>query len=180
MAHEPSRNDQPFKRLFFALSVDEAPRRAIAQWRQDLCLRVGKPVAADNFHVTLLFVGDVSADQMPSLIASVGALKHPRALRLQLDRLNVWLRPQILVLEPIQAPPALLRLAYDLAQTLRPLGIVEQPHDYRPHLTLSRDFHQEVPETPLAPDFMLVARHFTLFESRKGQYWPVAEWPLED
>ena len=180
MPLEPKRNDHPFKRLFFALPVGAAQRRAIAQWRRNLGLRAGKPVPVDNFHLTLLFLGDVSAERVPTLIAAIDALKHPRIPRFQLDRLSTWPRSQVLVLEPTQAPPALPRLAYDLAQALRPLGIVEQPRDYRAHLTLSRDFRQEVPEAPLAPDFMLAPRHFSLFESRKGQYWPLAEWPLED
>ncbi len=49
----------PFKRLFFALPVSDAQRRALAQWRRGLGLRSGKPVPAANFHVTLLFLGDV-------------------------------------------------------------------------------------------------------------------------
>jgi len=37
----------PFKRLFFALPVADAQRRAIAQWRRGLELRSGKPVPSE-------------------------------------------------------------------------------------------------------------------------------------
>lgn len=106
----------PFKRLFFALPVSDAQRRALAQWRRGLNLRSGKPVPADNFHVTLLFLGDVDTALLPSICAAVDALKRPAAApRLLLDRLQVWPRASALVLEPQQTPPALLQLVVWLA-----------------------------------------------------------------
>ncbi|MEX5353730.1 RNA 2',3'-cyclic phosphodiesterase [Pseudomonas juntendi] len=170
---------QPFKRLFFALPVTDAQRRAMAQWRRGLGLRSGKPVPAENFHLTLLFLGDVDAALVPALCAAVDSLKGPDApLRLTLDRLQVWPRANVLVLEPQDTPPALRRLVYALEQAVLPLGIAGQGREYRAHLTLSRDYRAQVPEAAVAPEFFLAARHFTLYESRKGRYWPLAEWPL--
>ncbi|MBF8795083.1 RNA 2',3'-cyclic phosphodiesterase [Pseudomonas sp. NY15372] len=170
---------QPFKRLFFALPVADAQRRAMALWRRGLGLRNGKPVPAENFHLTLLFLGDVDAAQVPALCAAVNSLKGPETpLRLALDRLQVWPRANVLVLEPQHTPPALRRLVYALEQAMLPLGIAPQAREYRPHLTLSRDYRAQVPEAAAAPEFFLTARHFTLYESRKGRYWPLAEWPL--
>ncbi|WDY56047.1 RNA 2',3'-cyclic phosphodiesterase [Pseudomonas sp. PSKL.D1] len=169
----------PFKRLFFALTVSEAQRQAIAQWRRGLSLRSGKPVPSENFHLTLLFLGDVDAAQVPTISAAVDNLARPGTpLRLSLNRLNAWPRAGALVLEPQETPVALRQLVYGLQQALLPLGIKEPAREYRPHLTLSRDFSGQVPEAAVAPEFYLVARHFTLFESRKGRYWPLAEWPL--
>ena len=173
------RRDEPFKRLFFALPVSDAQRRALAQWRRSLNLRSGKPVPADNFHVTLLFLGDVDTAQVPAICAAVDALKRPAtAPRLLLDRLQVWQRAGALVLEPQQTPPALLQLVYGLQQALLPLGVEVASREYRPHLTLSRDYRGQPPEASSAPEFYLSARHFTLYESRKGAYWPLAQWPL--
>ncbi|AUY32599.1 RNA 2',3'-cyclic phosphodiesterase [Pseudomonas sp. PONIH3] len=169
----------PFKRLFFALSLGEEQRRGISQWRRGLGLRGGKPVPSENFHVTLLFLGDVDAAQVPAVCAVVDALRLPEAkLRLVLDQLQVWPRASALVLAPAQAPLALRQLVYDLQQALLPLGIEPSVREYRPHLTLSRDFREPLPEAGEAPTFHLVARHFTLYESRKGRYWPLAEWSL--
>ncbi|MGB5958701.1 RNA 2',3'-cyclic phosphodiesterase [Pseudomonas sp.] len=169
----------PFKRLFFALPVSDAQRRALAQWRRSLNLRSGKPVPAANFHVTLLFLGDVDAAQVPAICAAVDQLALPAvALRLALDRLQVWQRASALVLEPQHTPPALLQLVYALQQALLPLGVAVANREYRPHLTLSRDYRGQPPEASSAPEFYLGARHFTLYESRKGAYWPLAQWPL--
>jgi RNA 2',3'-cyclic 3'-phosphodiesterase len=85
-----------------------------------------------------------------------------------------------LVLEAQQTPPALLQLVYGLQQALLPLGVEAANREYRPHLTLSWDYHGQPPEASSAPEFYLSARHFTLYESRKGAYWPLAQWPLAD
>lgn len=171
----------PFKRLFFALPVSDAQRRALADWRRSLGMRSGKPVAAANFHVTLLFLGDVDAAQVPAICAAVDQLALPaKPPRLLLDRLQVWQRASALVLEAQQVPPALLQLVYALQQALLPLGVQPASREYRPHLTLSRGYHGQPPEAASAPEFYLAARHFTLYESRKGAYWPLAQWPLSD
>ncbi|MBV4491989.1 RNA 2',3'-cyclic phosphodiesterase [Pseudomonas oryzicola] len=169
----------PFKRLFFALPVGDSQRRALAQWRRSLNLRSGKPVPAANFHVTLLFLGDVDVAQVPAICAAVDKLALPATpARLLLDRLQVWQRANALVLEAQQPPGALLQLVYGLQQALLPLGMEAASRDYRPHLTLARDFRGQPPEAGSAPDFYLAVRHFTLYESRKGAYWPLAQWPL--
>lgn len=170
---------EPFKRLFFALDCTEPQRRAIAQWRRDLGLRNGKPVPTENFHLTLLFLGNVETAQVSAICAAVDGLKLPTApLRLVLDQLQSWPRSGVLVLAPQQTPPALRQLVYALQQALLPLGFIEQAREFRPHLTLSREFRGEVPEAGTAPEFFLAARHFTLLESRKGCYWPLGRWTL--
>ncbi|WP_372822642.1 RNA 2',3'-cyclic phosphodiesterase [Pseudomonas parafulva] len=171
----------PFKRLFFALALPETQRRAVAQWRRELGLRAGKPVPAENFHVTLLFLGDVDAAQVPALCAAVDGMTRPGApIRLLLDRLQVWRRAGALVLEPGDTPASLRQLVYGLEQRLLPLAIAEQAREYRPHLTLSRDFQGQPPEAAQAPEFFLNARRFGLYESRKDRYCPLAEWPLDE
>ncbi|RCL25200.1 RNA 2',3'-cyclic phosphodiesterase [Pseudomonas sp. AFG_SD02_1510_Pfu_092] len=173
------RIETPFKRLFFALPVSDAQRRALAQWRRSLNLRSGKPVPAANFHVTLLFLGDVDTAQVPAICAAVEQLALPTTPpRLVLDRLQVWQRASALVLEAQQTPAGLLQLVYGLQQALLPLGLEAAERDYRPHLTLARGYRGQPPEAASAPDFYLAARHFTLYESRKGAYWPLAQWPL--
>ncbi|MFP3449343.1 2'-5' RNA ligase family protein, partial [Pseudomonas sp. SIMBA_067] len=80
------------------------------------------------------------------------------APRLLLDRLQVWQRASALVLEAHQTPPALLQLVYGLQQALLPLGVEAVSREYRPHLTLSRDFRGQPPEASSAPEFYLAAR----------------------
>lgn len=169
----------PFKRLFFALACPATQRQAIARWRTSLGLRSGRPIAAGQFHLTLLFLGEVELPLLPAVLAAAQGVRTPVSrLRVPLDKLDAWRRPGVLFLAPEQPPPALLRLAYDLQQAMQPLGIMADHNDYRPHLTLARDYRSPPPEAIAAPDFLITASHFTLFESHKGHYLPVQEWPL--
>lgn len=180
MAKETRPSGSPFKRLFFALPVSDDQRRSVAQWRRQLELRSGKPVPADNFHLTLLFLGDVDSAQLPALCAAVDQIKRPAApLRVLLDQLQVWPRAEALVLQASDAPPALRQLVYALEQAALGLGIARSSREYRAHLTLARDFQGQVPEASVPADFYLSARHFTLYESRKGRYLPLAQWSLK-
>ncbi|CRL47381.1 MULTISPECIES: RNA 2',3'-cyclic phosphodiesterase [Pseudomonas] len=170
---------EPLKRLFFALNCPPEQRRAIAQWRGALELRSGRPVPADNFHLTLLFLGSVGVAQIGDICTAAAKVHVPGvALSVLLDRLDVWRRAGVLVLAPEQAPPQLLRLVYALEQAMLPFGLEETAKEFRPHLTLMRDYRVPVPESATPPDFFLRADRFVLFESHKGRYRALAEWPL--
>jgi len=167
------------KRLFFALDCPAVQRKAIAQWRGELGLRTGKPVPADNFHLTLLFIGAVPLAQINEVCEAAGQVRtQGEALRIPLDRLQVWHRPGVLSLAPEQAPPALLRLVYALEQAMLPFGFEETPREFRPHLTLARDYRAPEPESATPPEFFLRAERFALFESHKGRYRILQDWPL--
>jgi 2'-5' RNA ligase len=170
---------EPFKRLFFALPCSPAPRRAIAQWRSALELGNGRPVPAENFHLTLMFLGPVAVAQIPGICAAAATVRTPgEPLTVPLDRLDVWRRSGVLLLVPAQAPVGLRQLVYSLQQALLPLGFVNDAQEFRPHLTLMRNYRAPVPEASTPPDFQISATHFTLFESHKGRYRSLAQWPL--
>lgn len=176
---DDTRRDEPFKRLFFALDCPPAQRKAIAQWRSELGLRAGKPVPADNFHLTLLFLGAVPLARINEVCEAAGKVNTPKeTLKISLDRLQVWHRAGVLSLAPEQAPPALLRLVYALEQAMLPFGFEETPREFRPHLTLARDYRAPEPESATPPGFFLRAERFALFESHKGRYRILQDWPL--
>ncbi len=59
------------KRLFFALELPSAVQKQIVQWRATHFPEdAGRPVAADNLHLTLAFLGEVSAEKQRALAAS--------------------------------------------------------------------------------------------------------------
>ncbi|NUU37646.1 RNA 2',3'-cyclic phosphodiesterase [Pseudomonas sp. C2B4] len=170
---------EPFKRLFFALDCAPAQRKAIAQWRSALQLRNGRPVPAENFHLTLKFLGAVATAQVADICKAAASVRTSgERLTVVLDRLDVWRRAGVLVLAPEQASSDLLRLVYDLEQAVLPFSLEGAPREFRPHLTLARDFRAPVPESATPPEFFLRADRFALFESHKGRYIPLASWPL--
>jgi 2'-5' RNA ligase len=171
--HEPS------KRLFFALNCPLEQRKAVAQWRSALQLRSGRTVPAENFHLTLMFLGSVGVAQIAEVCTAAAKVRVPGVpLQVTLDRLDAWRRAGVLVLASEQAPAELLRLVYALEQAMLPFGFEESSKEFRPHLTLMRDYRVPVPESATPPEFVLRANHFTLYESHKGRYRALAEWPL--
>jgi len=179
MSHDSHEQAEPFKHLFFALPCAPVQRRAIAQWRSALKLRSGRPVPAENFHLTLMFLGSVAVTQIPAICAAAANVRTPgETLNVPLNRLDVWRHSGVLLLVPQQEPLALRQFLYALQQALLPLGFVVERREFRAHLTLMQDYREPVPESNTPPCFHMRAEHFCLFESHKGHYRTLAEWPL--
>ncbi|WP_346830873.1 RNA 2',3'-cyclic phosphodiesterase [Pseudomonas abietaniphila] len=171
--------NEPQSRLFFALTCSAPLRKAISQWRALLSPRAGRPVPAANFHLTLLFLGSVDQAQIAEICTTASKIKVPgKQLTLVLDRLEVWRKSKALVLTPEDAPPELMRLSYALEQAMLRFGQDQEHKEFRPHLTLARDYQYAVPEAGSPPEFFLRADRFGLYQSHKGQYNPVADWSL--
>ncbi|SNS32543.1 RNA 2',3'-cyclic phosphodiesterase [Pseudomonas segetis] len=175
----PLLNAEPSKRLFFALPCSAVQRSAISQWRRHLQLRSGRPVVAENFHLTLAFLGAVPVSMIGAICAAIDHMPvSNKSMSLCLDTLDVWRQSNILLLAPQDPPPALGRLVYALEQALLPFGLVLDKREFRAHLTLSRDYRMAVPEAVTPPEFWLKTDHFVLYESHKGRYRALAQWPL--
>ncbi len=93
------------KRLFFALELPSAVQKQIVQWRATHFPEdAGRPVAADNLHLTLAFLGEVSAEKQRALAALAGRLRQP-GFTLTLDDAGQWLRSRVVWLGTRQPPP---------------------------------------------------------------------------
>lgn len=92
------------KRLFFALELPSAVQKQIVQWRASHFPEdAGRPVAADNLHLTLAFLGEVSAEKQRALAALAGRLRQP-GFTLTLDDAGQWLRSRVVWLGTRQPP----------------------------------------------------------------------------
>ena len=170
---------EPQSRLFFALGCPAELSKTISRWRSSLSPRIGRPVPAANFHLTLLFLGAVNKAQIAEICAAASTVRVPgKRLTVVLDQLEVWRKSKVLVLTPQDAPPELMRLSYALEQAMPLFGQDQEHKEFRPHLTLTRDYQSPVPEADSQPEFLLRADRFALYESHKGQYRALADWPL--
>ena len=171
--------DEPFKRLFFALPCGSQQGKAISRWRRGLGLRGGRPVPVENFHLTLMFLGEVGASQLPAVLDTAARLRPlAQPVRLVLNQVEAWRRSQALVLTAKDVPSAFLHWVYALQQAMLPLGFEADSRNFRPHLTLMRDYREPAPEVGLDTEFGLVGHEFVLFESSRGRYQPLAQWSL--
>ncbi|MGB9429992.1 MAG: RNA 2',3'-cyclic phosphodiesterase [Gammaproteobacteria bacterium] len=167
--------------MFFALWPDEAARHAIyKETRRAVRVSGGKPVLAENFHITLVFLGRVSAvEAITAREAASGVKTQPFSL--PLDRLGYWDDPRVAWLGASVAPDTARRLAQELAAALRSRGLKPDPKPFMPHVTLARKVSKPG-ELGTIRAIHWPVREFVLVRSvtreTGSEYQPLAAWPL--
>jgi len=138
-----SENSADRVRAFIAIPLQQDLKNALAALQQRLLSdNPGlKPVASDNLHLTLRFLGDRSQDELADIgriMLSVGARK--RFFNVLLEGLGVFpnqRRPRVLWVG-LNPPDEIISLAGLLNENLALLGLPPEPQPFRPHLTLGR------------------------------------------
>jgi len=123
-------------RAFLALPLpDELADRLVPV---QAALLLPRPVPVQDFHVTLVFLGDTREDLLDELDLSLRGQRLPAPV-LALDGLGSYggERPQS-VHARIRPDPALDRLQARLARTVRGLGVALERRRFQPHVTLGR------------------------------------------
>lgn len=170
------------RRLFFALALPDEIGSQLISWRAThFPLSAGKPVAQANLHLTLAFLGDISAEKQRALCQLAGRIQQP-AFNLCLDDAGQWLRSGAIWVGPRQAPRGLIQLAEMLRSQAARSGCYQAPLPFHPHITLYRQATQAV-ALP-APGFSWLFRpaEFALycssFKQGRTQYHALEKWPL--
>lgn len=176
------------RRLFFALWPSENLREQIeGSTRAPARESGGRLIPARNFHVTVLFLGEVAQSHLHAVIEAGAATSSP-AFTLMLDRIDAWSRSRVLALTGRQTPPELAALAASLrfsllSQQIKLKHEVSKQQVFRPHITLARDLPRSRPPQNIAPIEWPV-RQFALIDStvtRGGsEYQVLGHWPLSD
>jgi 2'-5' RNA ligase len=177
-------------RLFFALWPDEACRAQLGK-AAATALRVGgsgRAVPAQDWHVTLCYLGGVPASLAAELAAAAGRVRAS-PFTLHFDRLRYWADSRVTVaIGP--CPPEAARLATAVRALSRQLGLAAHDKGLQPHITLIRGQDAPPPEPgpgcerERALDVTLAAHTLVLAESREGVVAPAvryvvrAHWPL--
>ncbi|WES69356.1 RNA 2',3'-cyclic phosphodiesterase [Superficieibacter sp. HKU1] len=171
------------KRLFFALALPDEIQQQIIHWRAaSFSPDAGRPVAAANLHVTLAFLGELSAQKQAALEVLAGRIRQP-GFTLTLDDAGQWLRSRVVWLGTRQPPRGLLQLANMLRAQAARSGCWQSPQPFHPHITLLRDASHAV-AIP-APGFCwsFPVTEFMLYESQfvrgRTRYTPLQRFPLQ-
>jgi 2'-5' RNA ligase len=169
---------EKLRRVFFALWPDAATRASLVRATRRVVRRSGgRPIQADDLHITVAFLGGVTA---PALELARGVPPiEVGAFGLTLDALGFKRRSRILWLACRHISPALTRLEQLLWQRLAQLGFEREARIYRPHVTLARaaqavDEEVAPVEWPAA-DLALVE---SLPVERGVRYTVLERWPL--
>lgn len=137
------------RRVFFALWPDEQTRQALALSTREAAESCGgRVVPASNFHVTLVFVGSVTASHLDELAVLgqrvVASTPLPAAVpTLNFDRVESWRKAGVLCATCSSDREDGVRFAGEWAGRLRS-GLAESGYSldpqgvFRPHVTLAR------------------------------------------
>jgi 2'-5' RNA ligase len=134
-------------RLFVALQISAEVREALAKLTNDLrqvagAFGRGAPrwVRAENLHVTLKFIGEVSAAKLEAIRDALSKVHSNQPVTLDFSGLGFFPndeRPRVFW-AGIDASPNLQTLANDVEQSLEKVEIPREQRPFAPHLTLAR------------------------------------------
>ena len=168
------------KRLFFALwptdqfrAELETATHAIAQ------ASGGRLIPARNFHVTLLFLGEIPTESFDAIQQAAAQLAGSSAFELNFDGVETWGR-RLLCLTSSTPPAAAIDLATRLRANLSNF-VREDEREFRPHITLARDLPRQRPTQQIdglrqkVNDFALVE---SVRDARGSQYSVLTRWSL--
>jgi 2'-5' RNA ligase len=170
-------------RVFFALWPDADARDRLATLAQDVAARTnGRAPPPANLHVTLAFVGEVSAERIEALRAigaSVATGVSPFVLTL--DCAGTFRGTGVAWAGTSSLPPPLAQLGRDLTDALAAQGFAIERRAFSPHLTLARRCKSPGLASLAAPVGWTVTR-LALDASEPGsgapRYRELASWPL--
>lgn len=126
------------ERLFLALWPDGSAREALDAVSRSLRLKGGRLVAADNLHVTLVFLGNVDAARRLCVEQAVASVRG-RAFEFVLTAVAWRHKTGIVWATAPEVPAALLDVVASLQSALTVCQYLPNPRPYRPHVTLARD-----------------------------------------
>ncbi|MGG7446393.1 RNA 2',3'-cyclic phosphodiesterase [Kosakonia oryzendophytica] len=171
------------KRLFFAIELPTGIQTQVVHWRaQHFPADAGRPIAAANLHLTLAFLGDISAEKQRALETLAGRIHQP-GFTLTLDDAGQWLRSRVVWLGARQPPRGLLQLADMLRAQASRSGCYQSPQPFHPHITLLRDAGQAVTIPPPGFRWTFPVEAFALYESQfingRTRYTALNRWALK-
>lgn len=126
------------KRLFFAYWPDDIARQHCVKVVQALQKGKARTVKPNNLHVTLLFLGSVSADKEMALRQAAATIPVPTS-SLCFDRLSFWKKPGVICLTTSTLSPDVKDLVEHLTTIAKALDIPIEERPYQPHVTLLRN-----------------------------------------
>lgn len=138
--------------------------------------------ACSELHITLAFLGNITAQQFHSLTRLVDEMSKVAAFDISLNQLGYWSKPKAFWLGCEKTATEHLHLVAEINKLTQMAGIGLQQQNYTAHLTLARKCKAKPDTFSAAADFQWRANEFHLFASKpseQGVYYPIQQsWPL--
>ncbi|HET7733822.1 MAG TPA: RNA 2',3'-cyclic phosphodiesterase [Paludibacter sp.] len=184
------------KRVFlaFAIKLDRPLADKIKQLQNKFSANLIKWVSTDNFHVTLFFFGELTAEQIDALQKLLHeALNNSTTFSFSVTGPGIFRNrkdPRVLWLD-IEASSQLINLKNQINNTVIPLGFTSNDKRFHPHLTLGRFLPRQknsslldnlLNEWQSTEQLEYTVRELVLFESKQTQtgvrYYPIDVFSL--
>jgi RNA 2',3'-cyclic 3'-phosphodiesterase len=171
-------------RLFFAYWPDADVASQLATVVSGLPLEwQARAVPSKNFHVTLVFLGEVASSRL-ELLRKIAAANRAFRYEMKFDRVEYWKVPRVLVATMREIPSAALAANQNIRNELITQGFqfsTEDREGFRPHVTLARKVAQVSVPAAMTPIFWR-AHSLSLIRSETGgaesAYTVLDTWPL--
>lgn len=167
------------RRLFLAFWPNEKQLEKLHEIQSEY-VGWGREVVPENFHVTLLFLGNISYQTADCLIQTVQDVSR-QPFRMKLDRLGYFDKTKIFWVGPTHIPHELETLYKSVRNCAQQCGISKLSKRYVPHVTLLRNCDIPISNPNFSPIDWQV-EEFHLVESRldkaSARYYTVESFPL--
>ncbi|TPH15046.1 RNA 2',3'-cyclic phosphodiesterase [Litorilituus lipolyticus] len=172
-------------RYFIALDISTQSKQAIAQWRSEHLnekINNAKAIPWANFHITLVFIGQLSSDSYNELIAALSkALPHGQHSQheLLLSHIGLFSKPKVLYIGLSDTPDWLSSLQQHIHDISQRFLEGPQHTKYLPHLSIYRKATSQ-PEFHTKLSMPLTIKSFSLYQSISShsgvKYFPKKTW----
>lgn len=138
------------QRLFFALWPDKVIRKELVLLQRSISHYHGKPVAAQNLHITLAFIGTVDSVMKECVQARARRISL-EPFSMTMTKLGYFRRSKVMWLGPPDCPSPLKSLVQRLNSELEVCGYRSDKRFFSPHITLFRKAGPLKHATVIAP-----------------------------
>jgi len=175
--------EKKLNRLFFAVELSSLLKTQLLTFQDSFSELDAVAVPADNFHITLSFLGNVTERQLENLLDSIEPLPIP-AFEVSTCDLIYWPKPAVMALSLNDANNQLLNCKNAIEKQLTQLNFFSfDKKDYLPHITLFRQVEPPVREN-LSFNKDIKINRVSLILSHKTkygiQYQSIESWPLQN
>ncbi|MGI9294064.1 MAG: RNA 2',3'-cyclic phosphodiesterase [Pseudomonadales bacterium] len=127
-------------------------------------------VASNNLHLTLVFLGGLSATEVQNVCSIIGEVAARfKVFGIRFSKVSLFpagRRPKVLAALPEESH-ALHKLQSALAERLQMLGVYQQRRSYQPHVTLARCKQANAVWPPAAIDLGYNVAELHLYQSEQ-------------
>ena len=170
-------------KVFFAVWPDAAAQERLSKLASQLAsLCRGRAINLPLIHLTLVFVGNVTGQQLETLCQVANEVKQS-SFHLTMDEIQYWQHNRIVHIGPSQCPAKLSALVNDLQNRLSQAGFSLEKRRYIPHITLVRKaLCRNLPD--LTASIAWHVNEWALVQSKQTDqgtvYLSLDRWPLEE